>query len=178
MDTPRTVAILLFDEVEVLDFCGPFEVFSVAGQIEPGAFRVVTVSAEGQEISARNGLRVLPDHSLNDCPPAELLLIPGGMGTRQEMHNHETIEWIRNRADSAELVLSVCTGALLLAKAGLLNGLEATTHHRAIDLTPGNSARNKSRHGQAFRGQRHGRYLSGCGSWYRHVTVCCCAPVG
>lgn len=136
MDTPRTVAILLFDEAEVLDFCGPFEVFSVAGRSEggEGPFRVVTVSSSGEPISARNGLRVHPDHSLADCPPAELLLIPGGMGTRQEMNNPEIIEWIRNRAEAAELVLSVCTGSLLLAKAGLLDNLEATTHHLALDL--------------------------------------------
>jgi len=135
MDAPRTLAIVLFDEAEVLDFCGPFEVFSLARrEPETPDFHVLTVSADGNLISARNGLRVHPDCSLADCPRVDVLLVPGGMGTRQEMHNVELIDWIRTRAESAELVLSVCTGALLLAKAGLLEGCEATTHHLAIDL--------------------------------------------
>jgi transcriptional regulator GlxA family with amidase domain len=80
------------------------------------------------------GLSVNPHHRLGDCPRPDLLLVPGGQGTRQEMHNAVLIEWIRQASEKAELVLSVCTGALLLAKAGLLDGLEATTHHGAIDL--------------------------------------------
>lgn len=130
----KNVAILIFDEVEVLDFCGPFEVFSVAGRrSELTPFHVYTV-AQTEPVLARNNLSVNPAHTLSDCPPPDILLVPGGYGTRREMHNPELIDWIRRRAGEAELVLSVCTGALLLAKAGLLDGLSATTHHGAIDL--------------------------------------------
>ncbi|MHC4877784.1 MAG: DJ-1/PfpI family protein [Planctomycetota bacterium] len=134
MNSKRKLAILLFDDAEVLDFCGPFEVFSVASnQSDSPLFDVMTV-AEKTPITARNGLSVNPDHTLTSCPKPDLLLVPGGIGTRQELHNVRLIEWIRDVADEAELVLSVCTGALLLGKAGLLNGLETTTHHVACDL--------------------------------------------
>jgi transcriptional regulator GlxA family with amidase domain len=119
----------------VLDFCGPFEVFSVAGrQIAPGSFDVVTIGRSLHPIAARNGLSVNPKTTLTDAPAIDLLLIPGGQGTRPLMHDTQVIGWIRETAPTAELVLSVCTGALLLAKAGLLDGLSATTHHLALDL--------------------------------------------
>jgi transcriptional regulator GlxA family with amidase domain len=132
----KNVAILIFDEVEVLDFCGPFEVFSVAGARgdAPQPFRVYTVAQTGRPVIARNRLSVNPAHTLADCPPPDILLVPGGYGTRREMHNPVLLDWIKLRAADTELLLSVCTGALLLAKAGLLEGLSATTHHLAIDL--------------------------------------------
>jgi len=132
---PRQVAILIFDDVEVLDFCGPFEVFSVTGVMEPPQpFQVYTVAETLNPVIARNGLSVNPRYHLSDCPVPDILLVPGGLGTRREMHHAGLIDWIRNQAVNAELVLSVCTGVLLLAKAGLLDGLEATTHHGATDL--------------------------------------------
>jgi transcriptional regulator GlxA family with amidase domain len=135
MKPTRTLAILIFDEVEVLDFCGPFEVFSVVCHFtDPPAFNVLTVAEKAEPILTRGGLSVNPHHQLADCPPPDLLLVPGGQGTRKEMHNQVLIDWIKQASLKAELVLSVCTGALLLAKAGLLDGLEATTHHGAIDL--------------------------------------------
>jgi len=131
----RTLAILIFDEVEVLDFCGPFEVFSVASRfVDPPAFRVLTVSEMAGSISTRGGLSVNPHHQFSDCPQPDILLVPGGQGTRKEMHNATIIDWIKQVSLKSEMVLSVCTGALLLAKAGLLDGLEATTHHSALDL--------------------------------------------
>jgi transcriptional regulator GlxA family with amidase domain len=130
----RNVGILIFDEVEVLDFCGPFEVFSVAAKVAAGAFNVFTLAEKAGGISARNGLNVNPKYTFGDVPAIDVLLIPGGQGTRPLMHKPQVIEWIRQRAAAAELVLSVCTGALLLAKAGLLDGLSATTHHAALDL--------------------------------------------
>ncbi len=129
----RHAAILLFDEVEVLDFAGPFEVFSVCGrrsQLEP--FLVTTVSERGQSIRARNGLVVTPTHSFASCPPIDLLLVPGGFGTRREMRNPVVLEWVAKHGRSCELLLSVCTGALVLGSAGLLDGLAATTHHMAF----------------------------------------------
>ncbi len=134
MNATRKLAILLFDDAEVLDFCGPFEVFSVANQqSDSPPFDVMTV-AEKTPITARNGLSVNPSHTLASCPKPDLLLVPGGIGTRKEVHNARPVEWIRRVADEAEMVLSVCTGALLLGKAGLLDGLETTTHHVAYDL--------------------------------------------
>jgi transcriptional regulator GlxA family with amidase domain len=131
----RTLAVLLFDDVEVLDFCGTFEVFSVASRFsEPPSFNVLTVAENAGPVVTSGGLSVNPHHRLLDCPQPDVLLVPGGRGTRKEMHNQALIEWIKQASTKAELVLSVCTGALLLAKAGLLDGLGATTHHGAIDL--------------------------------------------
>ncbi len=131
----RNVAILIFGDVEVLDFGGPFEVFSVAGRLaEPPSLHVFTVAQRQGPVLTRGALSVNPRHLLVDCPAPDVLLIPGGQGTRKEMYNPVLIDWIRNASRTAELVLSVCTGALLLAAAGLLDGLETTTHHGAIDL--------------------------------------------
>lgn len=130
----KSVAILVFDDVEVLDFAGPFEVFSVANELRGYAdFGVFTVAPRPGPLRARNGLRVVPDHTLLSCPPVDVLVVPGGFGTRALAADPVTIEWIRSRALAAELTLSVCTGSLLLAKAGLLDGLRVTTHHDLLD---------------------------------------------
>ncbi len=135
MNDSRHVAMLVFDEVEVLDFCGPFEVFSVTGRRDHlDAFEVYLVAEKPGPITPRHGLSVNPRYTIRDCPAPDILLVPGGIGTRQAMHNPVLLEWIKHCSLKAELVLSVCTGALLLAKAGLLDGLKATTHHGAIDL--------------------------------------------
>ena len=134
MNKARNLAILLFGDAEVLDFCGPYEVFSVASaQSEQPSFNVFT-TAETTPITARNGLSINPDHKLPTCPKPNILLVPGGIGTRREINNQPLIEWIKEAAAEAELVLSVCTGALLLGKGGLLDGLDVTTHHRSYDL--------------------------------------------
>jgi transcriptional regulator GlxA family with amidase domain len=130
---PRKVAIFIFDEVEVLDFCGPFEVFSVAGRragLNP--FDVYTVAKERRPVAARNNLSVNPHHGFDDCPPPDILVIPGGFGTRALMDNQTVLEWIKCQAQKSELLLSVCTGSLLLARAGLLDGLSATTHRSQL----------------------------------------------
>ena len=135
MSKTRKLAILIFDDVEVLDFCGPFEVFSVASrQTDWKAFDVITVAEKPGPILARNGLSVNPHHTLADCPKPDILLVPGGLGTRKEMNNSRLVDWIKETANAAELVLSVCTGAFLLGKARLLDGLEVTTHHVGVDL--------------------------------------------
>lgn len=131
----RTVLFLLFDDVEPLDFAGPYEVFCTTGRrqsLEP--FRPATVAATRDAVRARGGLRVLPDYSFSEAPEADILLIPGGFGTRRLMGDEVVIDWIRRAAAGAELVLSVCTGALLLGRAGLLDGLDATTHYLTYDL--------------------------------------------
>lgn len=151
MSQPRNVAILIFDEVEVLDFCGPFEVFGVTGRAREAApFNVYTVAERSEPVLARNGLSVNPRYTLDDCPPPDLLVIPGGIGARKEMHNATVIEWIKRCAKPAELVLSVCTGALLLANAGLLDGLAATTHHGAFDLLREAAPQTEVREGERF----------------------------
>ena len=131
----KNVAILIFDEVEVLDFCGPFEVFSVTGKRDNlTPFNVYTVAESDGPVIARNNFSVNPTYTFSNCPQPDVLLVPGGYGTRREMHNHVLIDWVRRCAEKSELVLSVCTGALILAKAGMLDGLSATTHHGAIEL--------------------------------------------
>lgn len=138
-----SVAIVLFDDVEVLDFAGPFEVFSRT-RLEPGAasrrsedsapFRVFTVAAEHAPVRATGGLVVLPDHGFEDAPAIDLLVVPGGFGTRALMKDARALAWIRGRAAAARRVASVCTGSLVLAEAGLLDGRRATTHWAALDL--------------------------------------------
>lgn len=139
----KSIAILLFDHVEVLDFAGPFEVFSITGQRNVGEpFQVFTV-AEKKSVAAKNNLNIQPTYLLDECPPCDIFLIPGGggfypdgkpFGTRYEMDNANLLMWVKARAAKAELVLSVCSGALILAKAGLLENKEATTHFMAVDL--------------------------------------------
>ncbi len=131
----RTVAILIFDGVELLDFCGPFEVFSTLDRDrEVPRFEVFAIAETAEPVRARNGLEVIPARCFADEPRIDVLIVPGGIGTRRELGNARLIEWIRKTSGSAELTLSVCTGALLLAQAGLLQGLKVTTHFKALDL--------------------------------------------
>jgi transcriptional regulator GlxA family with amidase domain len=134
MPEVRRIAIVVFPEAEVLDVAGPYEVFSVAGRrhgLEP--FEVRLVAERAEPIALRNGFTVLPHGTWADCPPFDVLVVPGGYGTRKEMNNPALVEWIRQRSEQVELVLSVCTGSLILARAGLLDGLDVTTHFLAMD---------------------------------------------
>ncbi|WP_163583381.1 DJ-1/PfpI family protein [Gracilibacillus saliphilus] len=127
----RTVGILLFNEVEVLDFAGPFEVFSLTTKtdLDTKALNVITISEDGEMIKAKNGLKVSPDYNFHNHPALDILVVPGGYGAEEiEINNSNLIEWINQRYSQVECIASVCTGALLLAKAGLLNGRKATTH--------------------------------------------------
>ena len=125
------VGILLFDEVEVLDFAGPFEVFSIT-EMPDGVgrpFDVYTVAQEMRLIQARNGLAVQPRCTFEDALEFDILIAPGGYGAEEiEIRNERLIGWIKERAARASIVASVCTGAFLLAEAGLLDGRRATTH--------------------------------------------------
>ena len=137
------VGIFIFDAVEVLDFAGPFEVFSRT-RLEPGVdarrseesapFEVFTVARTRDPIFATGGLQVVARHGFADAPRIDLLVIPGGFGTRPLLDDQEVLDWIRRTAASARKLTSVCTGSLLLAKAGLLEGKRATTHWAALDL--------------------------------------------
>jgi transcriptional regulator GlxA family with amidase domain len=140
-DLPLTVGILIFDQVEVLDVAGPFEVFSTSRLNEerrlkePSPFRVVLVSEKLDQVLAIGGLRFTPDVTFDNCPNLDLLMVPGGWGTRKEVKNDILLKWIAARAASkTKLIASVCTGSSLLGKAGLLDGREATTHWRAFDF--------------------------------------------
>ncbi len=131
----RSVAILIFDEVEVLDFAGPFEVFSVTRELAGNQlFTVHTVGVTPGTVRARHGLKLVPEHTLESVPPPDLLIIPGGQGTRTLLNQPSVLDWIRRKAPKTECVASVCTGSLLLAKAGLLAGQTATTHYQCFDL--------------------------------------------
>ncbi len=135
----KQTGILVFPDIEVLDFCGPFEVFAVTRlneakrREEPSPFNVFLVAESKGPVITAGGMKVLPDHDLDDCPPLDILVVPGGWGTRKEMGNERLIGWIAGRAKQVEILASVCTGALLLGKAGLLDGRRATTHWRSLD---------------------------------------------
>ncbi len=140
--TPQTVGILIFDDVEVLDFCGPFEVFAMAqarseptaGEEErPPLFRPLTIAERPEIVRCRGGLLVQPHHTIHDHPPLHILLVPGGQGTRRERTNRTLLDWIAAQDRQTALTTSVCTGAFLLAANGLLDGCRATTHWASID---------------------------------------------
>jgi transcriptional regulator GlxA family with amidase domain len=135
----KQVGILIFKDVEVLDFCGPFEVFSATRlneekrRDEASPFNVFLVSETKDLIATTGGMKVIPDYSFNDCPPVDILVVPGGWGTRKEMNNALLLSWLAEREKKVETLASVCTGSLLLGKAGLLEGKRATTHWRSLD---------------------------------------------
>jgi transcriptional regulator GlxA family with amidase domain len=138
-----TVGVLIFDDVEVLDFAGPFEVFSrtrtVAGAEsrrtdDSAPFETFTVARSRDAVTAIGGLTVTPRYSWADAPPIDILVVPGGFATRALLNDQAMLEWIRETAARSRQLTSVCTGALLLAKIGLLQGKRATTHWAGLDL--------------------------------------------
>jgi transcriptional regulator GlxA family with amidase domain len=130
MHTKKTIAILLFDNAEVLDFAGPFEVFSVASELNNHAlFSVFTVAKTTAPIRAVNGLSVNPDYDFSTCPNPDILIISGGAGTRVLMQDAEVLAWVREAYAQAEMTLSICSGARILGQLGLLDGKPYCTHH-------------------------------------------------
>lgn len=138
MSTPRTVGILIFPEVEILDFCGPFEVFSSA-RSESGekVFNALTVAETDALVTCRGGLLVQPNVTFATAPKFDIILAPGGYGTDTQQENPVVLDWLRQQRGVAELTTSVCTGAFLLGAAGLLDGLRATSHWSTIDRLRG-----------------------------------------
>jgi len=134
MGAAKNVAVLVYEQVDALDVTGPFDVFAVAnnwGQI----FRVYTVALEfNRPIRTISGLTIMPTFASSECPTPDILIVPGGWGSRKEMYNEKLTGWINETSRRAAFTLSVCTGALLLAKAGLLEGKRATTNRRAMNL--------------------------------------------
>jgi transcriptional regulator GlxA family with amidase domain len=136
----QTVGILIFDDVEVLDFCGPFEVFATTqtpgqdGQDDTARpFNVITIAERAATVRCRGGLLVQPHHTIDDHPLLDILVVPGGWGTRREVHNDRLLDWIAAQDQQTMLTTSVCTGAFLLAARGLLDGRQATTHWASIE---------------------------------------------
>lgn len=125
-----TIGILLFHEVEVLDFAGPFEIFSLAEEKDKKLCSVITISEKEEIISARNGLKVVADYTCLNHPELDILIVPGGYGAEEvEIKNRAILDWIKGQRSKVRYLASVCTGAFLLAESGLLDGLEVTTHH-------------------------------------------------
>lgn len=135
----KRVGIVLFTNIEVLDFCGPFEVFSVTRlhedkrREEPSPFEVLLVAEKSAPVVTTGGMKVIPDHTFASCPKLDILVVPGGWGTRTELGNPAILDWLRRRAVEVETLTSVCTGSMLLGFAGLLDGRHATTHWRSLD---------------------------------------------
>ena len=142
----RTVLIVLFDGVQSLDVTGPLEVFAGAGKHTPGSYRIRTASLDGAPVRTSSGLTLVPDEPLTEARDPHTLLVPGGEGTRRTGRDARLTDWLREHGPRAERLVSVCTGALLLAEAGLLDGRRATTHwaycaklardHPAVEVDP------------------------------------------
>jgi transcriptional regulator GlxA family with amidase domain len=133
----RNIAIVLFENAEELDFVGPWEVFTMLSQVERDSCSVYTVSEKGGEVRCAKGMRVLADHSFQTSPLPDILVIPGGHGTRREIENEAMLSWVKQAAASAQISTSVCTGSFILHAAGLLEGRRATTHWASLDYLRG-----------------------------------------
>ncbi|MET9390062.1 GlxA family transcriptional regulator [Streptomyces sp. NPDC006624] len=127
----HTVLAVLFDGVQSLDVSGPAEVFAGADLISPGAYRIRTASPDGAPVRTTSGLTLVPDTSLATAPAPDTLLVPGGTGTRRP--DPRLVAWVREHGPRARRLVSVCTGAFVLAEAGLLQGRRATTHWAYCD---------------------------------------------
>lgn len=130
MTTPRKrrLGTLLFPQFELLDVYGPLEMFGYAPEME-----LVMVAESAGPVASTQGPRSVADYSLADCPPLDLLLVPGGLGTRVACNDEALLAWIRERVASCEVAMTVCTGTALFARAGVLDGHRATTNKKAFD---------------------------------------------
>jgi len=139
-----TVGVLLFDGAEVIDYAGPWEVFGQAG------FKVFTVAENSKPVDAVFGQKLIPDYTFENAPHMNILLVPGGGGSRKAMQNPAVLKWVQQAAQNSEHVMSVCTGSLILGKAGLLDGLSATTFHGALDLLAKAAPKTRVVHDQRY----------------------------
>jgi len=131
----KTIGIVLFDDVEELDAVGPWEVLAYWTRTWPDdGWRVLTVAPQGGVVTCAKGLRIVADHRFDDAPPLDVVVHPGGRGTRPQLIDEGHLRWVRDQAASAELMTSVCTGSLVYAAAGLLRDRPATTHWASLDL--------------------------------------------
>ncbi|MFF7855290.1 DJ-1/PfpI family protein [Streptomyces sp. NPDC007904] len=124
-----TYGLLVFDDAEELDFVGPWEVFTVSARERDGGDRVVLIAERPGPVRCNKGLRVLPDHTLVDHPPLDVLHVPGGQGAREaQPHNPVITDWVAKTAERADWVHAVCTGTFLLHAAGSVRGRRVATH--------------------------------------------------
>ena len=128
MRSKRILGVLLFEGFELLDVFGPLEMFGLAAD----HFEICLISESGGVVASRQGPKRVCDDSFNTAPAIDVLLVPGGIGTRDEVNNPVMLNWLKERSEQAELVASVCTGSALLAKAGVLDGLRATSNKQAF----------------------------------------------
>ena len=128
MTCTRTIGVVLFEGFELLDVFGPLEMFGLAAE----HFEIRLISQTGEVVASRQGPKSVCDDSFQSAPAIDVLLVPGGIGTRREVNNSVLLDWIKERSEQAELVASVCTGSALLAKAGVLDGVRATTNKLAF----------------------------------------------
>jgi transcriptional regulator GlxA family with amidase domain len=128
------VGLYLFDDVELLDFTGPYEVFSVTSELNNyQLFKVFTITQDGTQIKTVNGLKIIPDYNFNNHPNIDILIIPGGVGTKNEMNKQPVQKWLQRNYETSSITASICSGARLLGRLGLLDNIESTTHH---EVTP------------------------------------------
>lgn len=126
------VAVMIYDGAEILDFCGPSEVFAAASNDDGRLCRVYTVGITGEEITAQGFMKIKPNYSITNCPKPDLIVIPGG-GTTAVSKNEKVINWLKSFDKTSTMLMSVCTGALVLSKTGMLDGKTATTHYCCHD---------------------------------------------
>jgi transcriptional regulator GlxA family with amidase domain len=126
------VAIFIYDRVEILDFAGPGEVFAATRVNDDHPFNVYTVAADDKPILSQGFVTITPQYTIKNCPKPDIIVLPGG-GVLKSVENEEVIQWVKECSESTDVLLSVCTGARLLSKAGLLDNKEATTWYGAIE---------------------------------------------
>ncbi|WP_418185989.1 DJ-1/PfpI family protein [Aliarcobacter vitoriensis] len=135
----KIVGIFIFDNIEVLDFSGPFEVLSVTRLDEDrrletlSPFDVKLISITKEVVFTKGNMKIIPDFDFETCPKLDILIVPGGIGTRKLMYDEKVLNFIKQKAKEVELLSSVCTGSLILASAKLLDGVNATTHWKSLD---------------------------------------------
>ena len=135
MSAVKNIGIVLFDDVEELDAVGPWEVLAFWTQTWPDdGYAVSTLSRDGALVRCAKGMRVLPDQAFAEAPPFEVLIHPGGMGTRPQLVDTAHLDWVRGQRAAVPVMASVCTGSLVYAAAGLMAGRPATTHWASVDL--------------------------------------------
>ena len=137
MRSKRTIGVVLFEDFELLDVFGPLEMFGMAAD----HFEIRLISEHGGVVASRQGPKSVSDDSFESAPAIDVVLVPGGIGTRREVDNPVLLDWLQRRAQQAELVTSVCTGSALLAKAGMLDGVLATTNKWAFAWAAAQSAK-------------------------------------
>ena len=137
MRSKRTIGVVLFEDFELLDVFGPLEMFGMAAD----HFEIRLILQHGGVVASRQGPKSVSDDSFESAPAIDVVLVPGGIGTRREVDNPVLLDWLQQRAQQAELVTSVCTGSALLAKAGVLDGMRATTNKLAFAWAASQSAK-------------------------------------